>query len=214
MGTTRTPKAKRGRPKGGSSDETRQALIDRARAHFAEKGYSSTSLVAVAQDVGIATSAIYHYFAGKDELYEAVFEETAPVVWEQMARSIEGVDTMLEGVELLLRGRGGRRPQDASAFLAGMPTVARLHPELNHLLERRIETQRPVFEALAAMGIANGELPGFDLEDGAELLRSLILGWFFESFWLGEERLNRVEAVLQAFRAIAASGAALESEPT
>ena len=214
MATTRKPKARRGRPKGGNSDETRLALIDRARAHFAEKGYSSTSLVAVAQDVGIATSAVYHYFGGKDELYEAVFEATAPVVWEQMARSIDGIDTMMEGLELLLRGRGGERPEAASPFLAGMPTVARLHPELHHLLERRTETQQPVFEALARLGIANGELPGFELQEATELLRSLVIGWFFERFWLGEERPGSVEGVLHAFRAIAASAAALETDPS
>jgi AcrR family transcriptional regulator len=214
MGTTRQPKARRGRPKGGSSDETRKALVDRAREHFAEKGYSSTSLVAVAQDVGIATSAVYHYFSGKDELYEAVYDETAPAVWGQMARSIEGVGTMIEGIELLLRGRGGERPEAASPFLAGMPTVARLHPELHHLLERRIQTQQPVFEALASLGIANGELPGFELQEATELLRSLVMGWFFERFWLGQERPGSVDGVLHAFRAIAASATALETDPT
>ena len=72
------PAGRRGRPPGGNSDETRQAILDAALRHFAERGYASTTITAIAADVGLATSAFYHYFDGKEQLYEAVFFATAP----------------------------------------------------------------------------------------------------------------------------------------
>ena len=198
-------RGRRGRPPGGSSDETRQALMDVARRLFAESGYASTSLVAVAREVGIASSAVYHYFSGKDQLYRAVFEDTAPIIWERMYGSILPCESMIEGVEILLRGRGGQRLPFQSHFLAGMPTVARLHAELSDLLVRRTELQLPVFRHLAELGMATGELPGFDVDTGTELLRTMVMGWFFERFWHLEDRTGGIDVILVALRAIASS---------
>jgi AcrR family transcriptional regulator len=179
--------------------------MDVARRLFAESGYASTSLVAVAREVGIASSAVYHYFNGKDQLYRAVFEDTAPIIWERMYESILPCESMIEGVEILLRGRGGQRLPFQSHFLAGMPTVARLHAELSDLLVRRTELQLPVFRHLAELGMATGELPGFDVDTGTELLRTMVMGWFFERFWHLEDRTGGIDVILVALRAIASS---------
>lgn len=197
--------SRRGRPRGGNSDETRRSLIDVARRSFAENGYASTSLMAVAREVGIAPSAVYHYFDGKDTLYRAVFEETAPPIWSRMYDSVAVCERMIDGVEVLLQGRGGQRMPFQSAFLASMPTVARLHDELSDLLDRRTELQNPVFRHLAELGLRTGELPGFELDAATELLRTMVMGWFFERFWHLDDRVGGIDTILFALRAIASS---------
>ena len=194
------PKARRGRPPGGNSDETRQALIDTALRHFSERGFASTTLTAVAADAGVATSAVYYYFDSKEQLYEAVFLAVAPHVWEGMAASAGDEPTMLAGLDGLLRGRGGRRPPHVSAFMAGMPTVATLHPELEHLLEVRTKLQDRVFRVLAETGLRTGELTGLSVDEATEMLRAFVMGWFFERHFKGAEPDDNVDAVLQAFR--------------
>lgn len=57
------------------SETTQAALRDRARACFAELGYEATNLDEVARRAGVTKGALYHHFAGKRELFEAVFEE-------------------------------------------------------------------------------------------------------------------------------------------
>ena len=55
----------RGRPKGGDSTQTKKKIIDAARLEFASSGYDGGSIMAIANSVGIAPSAVYHYFQSK-----------------------------------------------------------------------------------------------------------------------------------------------------
>ena len=51
---------------------TRQAILDAAEKVFADVGYAAARLEDVAQAVGIRRPSIIYYFAGKQELYDAV----------------------------------------------------------------------------------------------------------------------------------------------
>lgn len=51
---------------------TRDQLIEVATALFAEHGYEDTSIEAVLAAAGVSRGALYHHFAGKDVLFEAV----------------------------------------------------------------------------------------------------------------------------------------------
>lgn len=56
-------------------EATRAALIKIARKHFARYGYSRAEIGRIAADARVTTGAIYHHFAGKKELFQAVAEE-------------------------------------------------------------------------------------------------------------------------------------------
>jgi AcrR family transcriptional regulator len=59
-------------------EETRRELIAAAARVFAEAGFQAASLERIAREAGFTTGAIYwHFRAGKDELFLAVFEEYA-----------------------------------------------------------------------------------------------------------------------------------------
>ncbi len=52
-----------------SEHATRQQLIrDRARDLFARHGYRNTTVEDIGRACGIGTSALYHYFSGKEEI--------------------------------------------------------------------------------------------------------------------------------------------------
>ena len=53
---------------------TREQLIEIATPLFASRGYEDTSIEAVLQDSGVSRGALYHHFAGKEGLFEAVHE--------------------------------------------------------------------------------------------------------------------------------------------
>jgi AcrR family transcriptional regulator len=56
------------------SATTKRALVDVARDLFTEHGYASTSLDAIVAGADVTKGALYHHFAGKQALFEAVFE--------------------------------------------------------------------------------------------------------------------------------------------
>jgi AcrR family transcriptional regulator len=56
------------------TDETRAELIAAATRVFAREGFHAASLADVAREAGYSTGAIYWHFAGKDDLFLAVYE--------------------------------------------------------------------------------------------------------------------------------------------
>jgi AcrR family transcriptional regulator len=56
------------------SEATRAALLDEATALFAERGYVGTSLEDVASASQVTRGAVYHHFASKQALFEAVLD--------------------------------------------------------------------------------------------------------------------------------------------
>ena len=56
------------------SATTKRALVDVARDLFTEQGYAGTSLDAIVAGADVTKGALYHHYAGKQALFEAVFE--------------------------------------------------------------------------------------------------------------------------------------------
>ena len=56
------------------SATTKRALVDVARDLFTEHGYAGTSLDAIVAGADVTKGALYHHYAGKQALFEAVFE--------------------------------------------------------------------------------------------------------------------------------------------
>ena len=58
-----------------SSAAGHTALLQAARAEFAEHGYASVSIRSLAERAGISASMLYHYYASKQQLLEAIVLE-------------------------------------------------------------------------------------------------------------------------------------------
>lgn len=193
---------RRGRPPGIDSAETRQRIIDVARREFASRGYAASAITAVASKAELAPSAIYHYFGGKAELYEAVFEDTAERIWTQLGADVVTDRTFLEATDHLLEASTdfGADRRHFNDFLAMVPMESRLHPEFAHLLDRRSKYQDDLFGAIADLGLSTGELTGVDRSTALEMIRSAIMGSFFERHFRPELREDSVRAAKELFR--------------
>ena len=77
----------RGRRPGGV--DTRAAIIDTARAQFADAGYEATSLRGIARGAGVDPALVHHYFGGKAQLFAAVMDIPADPA-ELIRRVVEG----------------------------------------------------------------------------------------------------------------------------
>lgn len=54
---------------------TREALVRAARELFGSKGFAATSTEEIVTLAGVTKGALYHHFADKDALFQAVFEQ-------------------------------------------------------------------------------------------------------------------------------------------
>jgi AcrR family transcriptional regulator len=76
-----------------SADERRRQILDAAVRVFARAGYAGCRVADVAEEAGVAYGLVYHYFASKDALLEAISAETWQSVTDAVARAREREDT-------------------------------------------------------------------------------------------------------------------------
>jgi AcrR family transcriptional regulator len=67
------------------SEATRSALVDAARALFAEHGYAGIGTEEIVKRAGVTRGALYHHFSGKEDLLRAVLHELARELAEASA---------------------------------------------------------------------------------------------------------------------------------
>ncbi len=78
--------------------EVRAAILATASAHVAERGAGDLSLRAVARDLDMVSSAMYRYFASRDELLTALI--------------VEAYDSLGEAAEAAVEATAGQAPSD------------------------------------------------------------------------------------------------------
>ena len=67
---------------------TRGQLVGVATRLFAEHGYEGTSIEAVLSAAGVSRGALYHHFAGKEALFEAVVAAVSDQVTAELAETV------------------------------------------------------------------------------------------------------------------------------
>ena len=73
--------------------ETTAALVAAARELFADKGYAQVSLAEIVDAAGVTKGALYHYFDGKDALFQAVLEQIHAEVADRIEQATDGLDS-------------------------------------------------------------------------------------------------------------------------
>jgi AcrR family transcriptional regulator len=88
-------------------EATTTALVEAARDLFAHDGYAATSLDAIVAKAGVTKGALYHHFAGKRELFAAVFaaeqEKLSEVVAAAYARHEDPWDAFEGGCRAFVK---------------------------------------------------------------------------------------------------------------
>ncbi len=158
---------------------------------FARRGFQAATIEEIAEEAGYSHGAVYSNFAGKEDLFLAVFEQYMSERVQEVARAVEIEGSFAE------RARAGadqwmqRFASDRDTFLLHLEFMihAARNPHLSEQLGRRmaalrleIERQLSSREALSDSALP---LPAADL---ALILRALGIG-------LAVEALNQPDEV-------------------
>jgi AcrR family transcriptional regulator len=77
---------------------TRESLITTARGLFGDRGYDATSVGAVLEAAGAARGALYHHFATKEELFDAVLDREVARIAALSADAARAADDPVEAL--------------------------------------------------------------------------------------------------------------------
>ncbi|MGX1915781.1 TetR/AcrR family transcriptional regulator [Streptomyces phaeochromogenes] len=114
----------------------REAITGAARAVFGREGFTAAGIETIAAQAGVSTRTIYNHFAGKEELFAAVTEESSTRVADVLVELTErhlGPVSDPHGLEaaLLALATAWNRPR--AEFADHFAVVRRMRAEAAHL---------------------------------------------------------------------------------
>jgi AcrR family transcriptional regulator len=152
---------------------TRAALIGTARAMFAERGYAHVPADEIVAAAGLTRGAMYHHFADKKALFEAVFLDFEKSITDELrafTQAQEGWSGVLLGLSHFLDMC--ERPEVRQIGLTDAPTV------LGWSRWREIESEYGlgiVIEQLEQLADAGELAPGAPVAVLAQLALSAVI---------------------------------------
>lgn len=133
---------------------TRRRLLDSAEAVFARSGFHGASVDELAREAGATTGALYSNFAGKEELFLALFEERIATDVRDYNQIVDGGTTLEEQA----RGAGDhwmailRERPDYFPLLIEFWAYAIREPRLRERLAGRFAALRAASTRLVLQG--------------------------------------------------------------
>ena len=88
-------------PKIVDHEQYRQKLLSQCFDLFAQKGYASITMRQVAQELGVSTGTLYHYFSSKEALFEQLVEQITQQDLLSATVQLENLPTLTERIEAL-----------------------------------------------------------------------------------------------------------------
>lgn len=88
-------------PKIVDTEEYKKELLQKSLDLFARKGYQSLTTRELAQELGISTGTLYHYFPSKADLFEQLIEHTCQQDLIEASAELTKAKTLKEKLETL-----------------------------------------------------------------------------------------------------------------
>ncbi len=154
---------------------TRRRLLDAAEAVFSRRGFHGASVEEIAREASATTGALYSNFAGKEDLFLALFEETIAADMRGYSEAFSAGSTSEE------QGRG---PADHwMRILRERPNYFPLFVEFWAYAVREPRLREGLGQRLAALRVANARLvsagaaeQGFELDTAYAERLGLVIG--------------------------------------
>lgn len=134
-------------------DRTRRRILDAARAEFAAHGPAGGRVDRIAAAAAINKRMIYHYFGGKDALFDAVLLDSFDIlrVGQGLEDALQALTEDPDWIRLWVWVGLGVEHRDATAAARWQPIVERIRRELDRSVPA---DQTPGLGCLALIAVA------------------------------------------------------------
>jgi AcrR family transcriptional regulator len=164
---------------GANGDETRRRIIDATMRCVAEVGYARTTIREIAKMAQMTSGSLYHYFANKNDLVKATFDEMAEMSIPRVAASAP--------TDLDARGRLMAVLDECENMKLEYPLLAAFdrairaestqHLNLAENADTHFTSLRAVFTDIIEQAQREGALqPGVDVEGASTAMFVLLRG--------------------------------------
>jgi AcrR family transcriptional regulator len=121
------------------SDQTKDKILAAALDEFASKGFAGTRVDQIARAAGVNKAMIYYYFAGKQDLFDQLFQSEMELVKKELnlimaQRDPNSKDDMTQAVRALLEYIGSKKKL-LQVLMSGAALSVELQPNLFQLLD-------------------------------------------------------------------------------
>jgi AcrR family transcriptional regulator len=123
-------------------ERTRSSIMAAAHRLFLNKGYSATSMRAIADESGLALGGIYNHFANKEEIFEAIliarhpFQDMVPALQAAQGKTVE--ELVQDAARQMLTGLGQRRDVLHIMFIEWVEFEGKHVPQLRDEFYERV----------------------------------------------------------------------------
>jgi AcrR family transcriptional regulator len=183
----RAPKPKQARGAVGSSSRSkREDILASAAEHFGRQGYEDTKWADIAADVGVGSTALYHYFESKLHCLFEILSDTLEWFSASFDEATQGHERFEDGVVALLHANFDLTEAQVSRCRVlvaeqgrlGQPRRTEREEEARARARALVREREMAWSNYLSRGMATGAIP----EANTQLLTRAVLG-LYTSVW-------------------------------
>ena len=180
-------------PKIIDHDSYRKELLSKCFDIFAAKGYATLTMRELATELKVSTGTLYHYWSGKEEIFEALVTYQSDQDRSKFMQSIGEPKTLKERIEVLVAFVSRNEEYFLKQFFVGIDYYRHKGDEAmvqNQVMKRSNELCRD--SLVEFLGIEDPEIITFVLS----AITGTIVGRMYEGPLVSMERQGRMLAEL------------------
>lgn len=186
----------------------RRQVLDAATECFARQGFHRTTMQDIVREAGLSAGAVYGYFAGKDDIIEAISAERHEREREliRQARGLPAAEVLRRLARDFLGSLAQRDEQKRRRVGVQVWAEALREPRVMRLVRRGIDEPLRLLTQVIEQAQARGEIaPALDAQAVARAIVALFHGFVLQQSWdprvKVEPYLAAIEAMIDALLA-------------
>ncbi|OVZ66263.1 TetR family transcriptional regulator [Pigmentiphaga sp. NML030171] len=173
------PRRRQGRPPVVA--DARERILLEASKLFAQSGYESSSIGELAAAIGVSKPAIYHYFATKQDIYDAIILQALQGLTDVVVPAVNAQPAPLDKLRVFMTAHAAYLERNYWSFVAMLVGFSGMSPSYRDDAARLRDAYERLLRQILEQGAREGVFrPGQVVTSGRAVLS--LLNWMARWF--------------------------------